>query len=390
MFGSSSQFFIMAPILPQIGNELDIASNIQGSLISVYALALGLSALFIGPVSDKLGRRNILIAGTASMAAVLVLHPLANDYASLLTLRILTGVTGGILTGSCVSYIRDVFPFKRRGFANGIVATGSAAGQILGIPIGSFLSVNYGITTPFIFFGFVMFISFLMVANFIPHYVTEHTQKKITLRSFSLKGYLPVIKNKSFPKAALGYILIYFSVAMFLVYFPSWLEGCMGYSSKFVAILLSIGGVATLLGSPLSGKLADHIGRKSVHIINNVGMIFSVLMLVSFGITQFTLIAFTFLIMLFLSGRIVSYQALISDITHDVSRGRFMCLTISIGNLGMGIGSFLAGFVFERLGFGGNVMLTAISSFLLIVVVYFFKEATDESKKVQEVYTELS
>ena len=52
MLASSSQFLIMAPILPAIGEQLGIETDILGVLISVYSISLGVVALFAGYLSD--------------------------------------------------------------------------------------------------------------------------------------------------------------------------------------------------------------------------------------------------------------------------------------------------------------------------------------------------
>jgi predicted MFS family arabinose efflux permease len=77
MFSASSQLMIIAPILPRIGAELNIPENIQGTLVTSYAIMLSLFALVTGPVSDKIGRRRILMIGTGFMSFALLLHSFA-------------------------------------------------------------------------------------------------------------------------------------------------------------------------------------------------------------------------------------------------------------------------------------------------------------------------
>ena len=65
---------ILSPILPRIGDELAIPDALLGTLVSVYSIMVGIFAILAGPVSDKVGRRQILILGCASMAAALFMH----------------------------------------------------------------------------------------------------------------------------------------------------------------------------------------------------------------------------------------------------------------------------------------------------------------------------
>ncbi|MEZ4765701.1 MAG: MFS transporter [Calditrichia bacterium] len=83
---------------------------------------LGVFALVIGPISDKIGRRKIILLGTGAMSLALFLHYFAFDYFSMMTVRAVAGCAGGMLTGSTVSYVGDYFP------TNG--AVGQTAGSL--------------------------------------------------------------------------------------------------------------------------------------------------------------------------------------------------------------------------------------------------------------------
>src|SRR5690554_1918298 len=144
MFSSSSQVVIIAPILPRIGDALAIPESIQGTLITAYALMLSIFALIIGPISDRVGRRRMLMVGSAALSTTLFLHAFADSYLSLLTIRALAGASAGMLSGAAVAYVGDYFPYERRGWANGWVMSGIAFGQIIGIPIGTLMADLYG------------------------------------------------------------------------------------------------------------------------------------------------------------------------------------------------------------------------------------------------------
>ena len=86
MFVSSTQFLIMAPLLPQVARQYCIGQGLLGLLVGAYSLALGVSALFAGVVSDQIGRRKILLLGSASMSLALLMHAMALDFYSLLVM----------------------------------------------------------------------------------------------------------------------------------------------------------------------------------------------------------------------------------------------------------------------------------------------------------------
>ena len=101
-FVGACQVSIVAPILPRIEEALHIPEALGGTLVTVYAGTLSVCALFAGPVSDALGRRAILRAGSVLMARTLLLHAFVVDFHSMLAVRALAGLAAGALAGGSV------------------------------------------------------------------------------------------------------------------------------------------------------------------------------------------------------------------------------------------------------------------------------------------------
>ena len=369
MFASSSQFFVMSPILSQIGAQLDIVESLRGTLITAYAVTLGIAALMIGPISDRLGRRKILLFGAGAMAISLFMHQLAMDYWSMLSFRILAGAAGGVLTGSCVAYIGDYFPSAKKGQINGIVATGSAAGQILGIPLGTILAGEIGFYAPFHFFGAVMIIAFFVILWKVPQPNVKLSTCPTDLHH-SIKKYWEILQHPSVKTIALGYGLMFLSFSSFIVYFPTWLENSFRINSYDIALLFLIGGLATVFTGPIAGFISDKTGRKQILIFTNLLLVIVMPLSVFFLNMQSNmyLLAF-FIIMLLIVARMVPFQALASEIIGDEQRGRMMSLTISIGQFGMALGSGVSGYIYSHIGFIGNATLAAIASFMMALLI---------------------
>ncbi|MEM6785594.1 MAG: MFS transporter, partial [Bacteroidota bacterium] len=194
VFSAASQIIIVAPILPMVGAQLGVGDALLGTLMTVYAAAVGISTLVTGPVSDRVGRRRVLLVGAASMAVVLALHGLAESFASLLVLRALAGAAGGILSGGAVAYVGDTFPPDRRGWANGWVMSGFAVGQILGIPIGRTLADLYGFRAPFLVFAATMVVATVLVWWLLPDATNNRDTERLTLRHVG-QGYAELLRR---------------------------------------------------------------------------------------------------------------------------------------------------------------------------------------------------
>ena len=258
MFSASSQVMIMAPILPSIGKALGIPDLYQGTLVSAYAIVAGVCALIMGPISDRIGRRRILVIGTGSMSVFLFLHLLAFDYYSLLVARGLAGVAGGMLTGVSTAYVGDYFPSEKRGWANGWVMTGIAAGQVMGIPIGTVLSDWYGYYAPFVFFAAPMFLSFLVTIAAVPQPVVDRMQDPLTVRG-AARTYVTMLSQAPTNYASAAYAMMFVSIAFYVIYLFTWLESSFGVSGSEIATLFMVGGVASVPPRCFMSRSISHV-----------------------------------------------------------------------------------------------------------------------------------
>ncbi|MDN5202512.1 MFS transporter [Fulvivirgaceae bacterium BMA10] len=369
MFSSSSQFFIIAPILPELSTQLNIPEQLGGTLVSAYAINLAVFALFAGLISDRKGRRKILLLGSGTMTLSLALHSVAFDYWSMVFVRSLTGISGGLLTGSCIAYVSDYFPRNKRGWANGMIATGSAVGQILGIPAGTLMAQNYGFYTPFMLFAATMAISFVMIYFFVHEPKTYHKREKLKIKTF-FNEYRKVARKLNFKIIAGAYFMMFLSITVFIVYYPTFLINQCQFNSNSIAMLFLLGGIATVVSGPLSGKISDIIDRKYTLLFSNAILALLMLLPVFDQFRGFSLTyMFFMMLMFFVSARMVPFQSMASEIVSNHSRGKFLCLSIAVGQGGMALGAGLSGFLFSSYGFWANSLVAFIACALMGLII---------------------
>lgn len=366
VFAASSQVMIIAPLLPQIGLELQTSEEILGFLITVYATALGLCAIIMGPISDKIGRRKILLLGSFSMTIFLLAHSIADSFLSLLIVRTATGFSAGVLSGAAVSYVGDYFPYEKRGWASGWIMSGIAMGQILGIPLGTFLAEGYGFKFPFILFGIFMGVTFLFVMFFIPQPNIILQKNKITFKN-SLNKYRELLKNTDIRAVAICYLLMFLSLSIYIIYLPLWLDEKFNLSSSDIGWLFCAGGIINAISGPRAGKLSDHIGRKKMIISSCIGLAM-IMVITTYIMVDYWVAYLIFPIaMLLIAIRISPFQALSSELVNSNNRGSLMSLLVAIGNIGSGFAGILGGYLFEYAGFLSN---TIFGGFAIILTAY--------------------
>lgn len=369
LFAASSQVMIIAPLLPQIGLEIQTSEKVLGYLITVYATALGICAILIGPLSDKIGRRKILLLGSFAMTIFLLAHSGADSFLSLLIIRTATGFSAGILSGAAVSYVGDYFSYEKRGWANGWIMSGIAMGQILGIPMGTFLAEGFGFKFPFILFGIIMGITFLLVLFFVPQPEVILQKKKITFKNSIIK-YRNLLKRPDIRAVALSYFLMFLSLSIYIIYLPLWLNQKFNISSSDFGWLFCVGGIINAITGPRAGKLSDQIGRKKMIISSCIGlailMFFTTYLIVDFFVAY---LVFP-MVMLLIAIRISPFQALSSELVNSKNRGSLMSLLVSIGNIGSGFAGVMAGYLFESAGYLSNTIFGGIAIILTAFLVW--------------------
>lgn len=372
VFSSTSQIMIVSPMLPQIAEKLNVPEGMwQGALVGSYALMVGIFALVIGPISDKIGRRKVLLAGTSLMAAALVLHLVATTYFFFIIVRLLAGVAGGVLTGSAASYVGDYFPYERRGWAQGWIMSSTALGQIAGVPLGVYLAGALDFRAPFMMFAVTMIVSFLLVWWFVPQPEVDRATHKLTVAE-ALRKYWHLLHRREVVAGAAAYTLMFLGLAFYIVFLPKWLTSEFGASPNGIASLFLVGGIANAVTSPLAGRLSDRIGRKGIIVASSLG--FAVVMvLVTFVVRQFWMAyPLFFVTMILVAARMSPFQALMASLASGAERGTLLSLIVSIGQLGFAVGGTIAGTAYTRFGYRSNTMLGAAAITLMAVLVWRF------------------
>lgn len=383
VFTAASQTIVVTPILPIIGDALDIPEGQRGLLISVYAWVLALSAMVMGPISDRIGRRRVLLIGSGSLTVVLALHGLVESMFGMLVVRAVAGAAGGMLSGAAVSYVGDAFPYHRRGWATGWVMSGVSFGLVLGIPIGRVAAAAAGFRLPFLLFGGLMALAFFLIWLTVPQPDIERDTSRVTLRG-TLGRYGSLLAVPAVRAAAATYFLMYLSLGLLVVYLPQWLtEGFplgvevlgrplefAGVPIDFIAVLFMLGGAASVATGPSAGTLSDRIGRRPLIILSCLGLA-AVSASVTFVVVErWAALPVYIAIMVLFAMRMSPLQALMTGLVADRLRGTLLALAIALGQVGTGLGAALAGTLYDDWGYRASTFASAAAIALLAWVVW--------------------
>src|SRR3954462_7109714 len=142
---------VVVPALPEMANRLASDVGTIQFTVSVYLLALAAGQLLMGPLSDRFGRRPVLLAGLALTAVASVLAISMATVTSLIAARALPalGASAGIVVSRAI--IRDLFDRNRAAAMLGLVATVMVVVPTLGPLIGGLLDTGFGWPAIFMF-----------------------------------------------------------------------------------------------------------------------------------------------------------------------------------------------------------------------------------------------
>lgn len=131
-----AQLYLAIPLADPVGDFYDVGPDAAAWTGSAFSLTYALGFLLFGPLSDRYGRRPVLVAGALALAAASALVPLAPSYGWFLALRALQGLAAATFAPVALAYVAERAPAARRPLALSVLTTGllgaGLAGQAFG------------------------------------------------------------------------------------------------------------------------------------------------------------------------------------------------------------------------------------------------------------------
>ncbi len=198
---------IIIPIMPEIikrfGTDPQFVSTYFGYFISVYALMQFLASPFLGALSDKYGRRPILLISLLGSGLDYILMAFAPTLSILFLGRIISGLSGANQTVAS-SYMADVSDDSNRAKNFGLIGAAFGIGFVVGPALGGFVG-SFGHHYPFIVASVMTLINFLFGLLILPESLPIESRRHMELSKINPINSFKALKHK--PEMILFFVL---------------------------------------------------------------------------------------------------------------------------------------------------------------------------------------
>jgi predicted MFS family arabinose efflux permease len=356
-------FMIMSPLGALIMPALHIEPSQFGLVVSAYAFSAGVSGLLTAGFADRFDRKKLLLFFYTGFILGTVWCGMAQSFESLLLARIVTGLFGGVIGSIVLAITTDLFPLSMRGRVMGVIQTAFAASQVLGIPIGLYLSNHWNWHVPFLAMAALGLVGGLVVVwkmqPVAEHLKTpqEHSAFLHLFHTVTDARYLTAFAAVTL-LATGGFMLMPFS-SVFLV-------ANMGIDLEHLPTVYLVTGLATIFVGPLIGKATDKFGKFRVFVF---GTALSIVMVVIYTHMDHTPLLLVVLVNVVLFAgifsRMIPFQALSSAVPSVTQRGSYNAISASLQQLSGGLASVIAGHIVS-IGADGKLQNFEIVGYVVV------------------------
>lgn len=335
-------FGIVIPILPNYVKGLTSSNFMVGMPVTLFAL----SQFFITPVwgslSDKYGRRPIILISILISTLAYVVFSFSTGIVVLLFSRILSGVGSGNISAA-QAYISDITEPKDRAKSMGMIGAAFGLGFIFGPPIGGFLMEDFGFASIGWFCAVLCIINLLLAFFFLPESLKER-RMEVSIKVLPIKDYIYVFSKKLMPLILfIGFI---YTAGFFLFQIPStlmWKEH-YGYTDKQIGFIFTFIGISTaIVQGGLIGLFNKWIGERKLLFWGNILLGLSVVCIPFVPKAYFVPLELILLFSLAVANGFVgpSILSIVSQIAPKNEQGLVMGIYQSFGSLARAFGPII-------------------------------------------------
>jgi len=344
-------FGLIIPLLPFYGERFAASPQLVTMLLAVYSLMAMIAAPLWGRLSDRIGRRPVLMASMLAAALAYLWLGLASALWMLFAARALAGACAGNIAAA-QAYVADVTPPERRARGMGMIGAAFGLGFIIGPAVGGIVAGNELATadleTPGLIAAGLSLIAFLGVLLVLPE------SRSASERGRPSRSRIAALCNALSRPVLSRLLVVFFLVILAFAGMEStfalwamrqfdWGPAQVGYALTFVGLLSAI------MQGGLIGMLTRRFGEERL-MLSGLALIALGLLVLPFAHHLAPLLVALAALALGMGAMQPTLNSLISRCAGRAEQGEVMGVAQSIGSLSRVLGPLIAGALFEAFG----------------------------------------
>lgn len=248
---------VYMPVLPDMREALHTTQQMVQVTLSLFLVVTGVGQLFLGPLSDQLGRFRVILLSAVLFVIGSVLCALSTNIEFLIISRVVQGLGCCGLSVCAFAIIRDAFSGKTSSmiysFINAIISVSPIIGPLIGVQ----LAIHFHWQSAFVFLTGLAIVAFLIVVIFVKESLPVERRKKMSWNVFA--RYLYVAKSLQFWAFSLAAVS---GMASFFILFSMtpYIINYLGYPISEIYVVFGSAGLAFLIGSLFAGVIVNALG----------------------------------------------------------------------------------------------------------------------------------
>lgn len=356
VFVNQLGYGILFPLLSLYEQKMQVGPFAIAGAMGMYAVAQFFAAPILGILSDRHGRRPLLLFSLLGSTIAFIMFAFAGNIWVLFLARLIDGLSGGNIP-IAQAYMADITSSEKRTESMGLILGGMSLGFVAGPILGGVLGVG-GLALPSLVAAGISFVNFVLAFFFLK----ETEKEDVRQRAIKLLPFKEIIRAVRIETVGVMLVILFVLQLTWSLHFPIFsifLEKNFMIGTLGAGLLMAYrGGISALVQLFLVGKMA---GRNPPAFLK-IAIIVMVSGLFLTGVAPTFAILFLGLTIMEFGGDFISPIVMgeISKKTDSSEQGEIMGVAGSMSSLGRMMGPYIGGASFEALGASSPFYLGAI------------------------------
>ncbi len=372
IFTDMMVYSLVIPVLPSYATSLGADELTIGVIFGAFSLALLMFSIPIGLLSDRTGRRPIMVIGMLTLAAATVVFALSSNIYVLIIARIIQGMSGAATWSAGLALLADTYGPEERGEKLGFAMSVMSVGMLIGPVVGGLIYDNLGYVPTFV-------IPAIIASTIGVLFMIGKTSYPAIAKSEGT-SYLKPIKNAPVVFLTCAAIIVIGAGTFGLVepYMPVYLHDTFEATPTAIGLAFGFMSLLSAVTQPFAGKLYDRHGGRTIITAGLVAS--SVVIAVAMLMPTLALTAVVFaLIGCTISFVLSPMMPLLSDLYGSGAAGGSQGFAYGVYNtlfsLGLALGPFLGGIAITTFSFPDTLYGHAVLLLVTGVLCFAFIRA---------------